>query len=261
VIASWANAAVGLRCVDAATGLPILEGLAALAWPAHDPRRVTRAVVGRNGLLSWHNLPGLGGWERTDAETEDPWASRPAIPYVLHVEDARRRYHPLRDVVTLPLDRGEAPEHGLFPTPAAAVPDGYAAVRARLEDETSLPAAWAVVDVVAGTGPGATTGRGVTGPDGQVLVLVPWPEPAPGLPPHQQSWPLQVSVRFGGLTPDPRDRSAPPSLAELLAQPAAALFTDRARTNPLTPDPIRAGRDAVLYGAENPDDLVFVRIP
>jgi hypothetical protein len=126
-----------------------------------------------------------------------------------------------------------------------------AEVRAQLFDPVTaggVPGAWALLAV---TPPGLPAALGVADARGQVVVFFPYPEPAafvPGSPPAAsvpltgQSWTVAVRASYAPA-------AAPPTIPDLcatLAQPAASLWADAARSHALTAATLSFGRPLVL---------------
>jgi hypothetical protein len=175
------------------------------------------------------------------------------------VRDPERRFLPFTFEADLPF-RGlfelpcESPPHSplagrvgalpVFSTAWRPIPAGATVARAQLVDAvTGKPAASALLEV---TVAGATF-RGLADARGNVVVVLPYPEPAgsigspPGgtaVPFTQQRWPVTVACSYGrvGSPPDP------PDLCHVLEQPPAALDV----AGPLE---LAYGRELVLRAA------------
>ena len=216
-------APLGMRFVDAATGATVAEGLE--VWAARGQVR-TRALANRTGAYSFARLapvPDLpAAAPDADAAALDRaddafWASPPVVDeFTFEFDDALGRYlpgsftidAPHAGLAWLPCQSPPAPDAlpaiPLYAAPARVPPSGFGVVRARLWDhDADLPAAWAVLEAAAPPAP--ATSRGVAGPDGDVVVLVPYPEPPvlggspPGgaqLPVSAQRWALELTMRY-----------------------------------------------------------------
>lgn len=234
----------GLRDFEAGTGDDEF-------WGSLPPTRRFRAVVidtlGRYSPFVFHvDVPKARGFVRPEcldalwpADAPSPPGSPPTIPpYVI-----------------------------LFSAPARPVPGGMTAVRATLRVAgTCAPAEHALLEV---RGAGRLLGRGIADARGEVMAIVAYPEPPlppppppppsgrppSGRPPRgndpvqqplsQQTWPLEISVRYRRAlpshpSPDPKVRLA--DLCDILGQPAATISP---------PSPPAAVSAATLeYGSE-----------
>jgi hypothetical protein len=250
------RAPLGLRFWDVAAGTPFLGSLDVavrdeLASGALGRRR--RALVGRSGVHAVLDLPDDG---RTAAALTS--GTVPDRRARVEVEDPARRYLPFSVGVGLPtwqlagtdctdgsfsapLGRPVAPAAfvPLFSAASRTLPPGRAVVRAHLRlagdaaGADGPPARWSLVTVSAEAGPVAC---GLSGDDGQVVVVLPWPELSAGTPGSggdlgsglaepvplgRQIWSLDVGVH---TDPVLAARLAPPDLCAVLDQPPAAVL-------------------------------------
>lgn len=229
---------LGIRFWDPVLDLQVRDGLQVTAWPATALRPVVRASRTGSDIYTFHRLPGLRA-----VENRLPGAAS-SRPFVVAVEDGRRRFLPLAFRVELPL-----PYRGLFieddpASPPASPPRGFqlvsaptrppasglAVVRGDLVDlATGAPAGHARVRVEVGGGPPRF---GLADAAGHFAVFLPQPtlaenlggSPAgsppegPGIPLSARRWNLKVSVLWQpeGIASLPG--TALPDLASVLAQ-------------------------------------------
>jgi len=183
---------VGLRFVDAATGLPVREDLRVTA----QVRRVEHELVRSRDGAAW----GLH---------LDPLP--PAAPVVVRVTDAARRFLPAIAEVGAGMTT-----HVLASAPARAVPPGYAEVRATVVQEgparEPLPGFRLTVTV------DGTPATGYADDRGDVLVCLSWPKSAPGVALRERTWKATVAV----AGPD-----VPPARGDAFALDLDATYTAR----------------------------------
>lgn len=248
------SAPLGARFCDAATGAPVPDGLSVWAEPVKGKGRWP-ATPGRDGLHVWHTLPGLERWACEDA---DFTTSRRA--WVLRVDDTKQRYLPVALQVEAPLRGLVSRRWGVekLPRPAvqlarsvAAPPlECYASIHTELWDRVSArPAAWALLSVRAGaTGGAAITAWGLADELGQVMVNLPWPEPAPGThqPLSEASWTVTLRVRYGRLSRNAR--GCPPTLDAIEAQPSGRIWRTQDAKSAFSSATLYWGRPLVLRG-------------
>jgi hypothetical protein len=242
---------VGLRFRDELTGAFVGGGLQVKAYAPDWPERFVTAEVTPSGNYYFPLLPGLARG-----------AATPARPFVIEVADVEGRYLPYRLEITTPcrrlggsaasppaspLEEGPLP---LFSAPSRTLPAGSATLRAELrEGESGAPAVWAILEVFYR---GALLGRGMADEKGRLATAFAWPEPenfAAGSQPAEtarpltkQHWDLDVRLFY-------RPEGAAPSQPDLnaaLAQPAAALWQDEARTAPFSAVRAHYGQEIVL---------------
>lgn len=259
---------VGLRFWDSVDtgwiddGLDVFVRPVGREWTVPMPNPGQRLCATRQGAWVGQSLAGLGSLEMGRGD-EAYWADVGAgREYDLDVMDTRDRFIPLRVRTRLPfrgwcspvcltspptLPLGAIP---LFSSPARPVPAGRAVVRMDLWDtDQDRPAAWAFLSVTAQTPTGPYTATGMAGANGSVAVIFAYPElpppSAPTSPPTQgmnlsdQSWPLEVEVRYGALA---GDGAAAPELCAVLAQPPTSVEN-------LNPPVLRATRELSLFSS------------
>lgn len=283
---TFRTALLGLRVADAHRG-EVVTGLRAWAWDARldelrrtrpasaraqEARLVREARAGMNGVLAWHELPFYGGWSAT-APDDAQWGAAYQREHTVVIVDPARRLHPvrlrqrvpLRDLVVWSWGADDArPVVRGYPTPVHPVPDGVAAVRARLWDVAlEAPAAWALLRV-------RTNGRahvGLSGEDGQVVVFVPLPRPRIGVALQDQTWPISVEVAYSRLTapaakldtvgvlPGATVRGDLPTLDAIEGQRSALVFSTWTSADthiPYVPPPLPADGDLFLASDPRP---------
>lgn len=258
---------LGVRLRDVATGSFVTDGLTADVYPRVEPERRTRAIVNRASVFVFNGLPGMSEVERGSGD-EPYWAAQvPRYPFVLDVQDLQRRFLPFTLNVLLPVRRLLTFGFGspltsplssplaaadrwlpIYSSPSRSLPDGMGAVRAEIVDSgTGQPAAWALLEAKA---PGQLIATGMTDAAGRVFLPLTYPKPivtlgspgSPSLPVTSQTWAIDFTVRYSRAVPPP----AAPDLAAALAQPAATVWQDVARTTPWTQATLRFGRELVL---------------
>lgn len=273
------TAVLGLRVADAHRGR-VVVGLRAWAWDArldkvHGRRAeacVHEASRGFDGVLAWHRLPpysGRGGWsEPHDADAFNPWTEEGRREHSVVVVDPTRHLQPVRLQIRVPHrdlvpwtwgDGDVRPSVRAYASPVHPIPDGFAAVRARLWDpDRGTPAAWALLVVQANGHPCA----GLAGEDGEVVVFVPLPRLRTDLAPSAQAWPLKVAVRYAhrdAATPAPpphTDLHADlPPLATIEQQPWGQIHATWAVgvSTPFIPPPLTV-RGELYFASETPPD-------
>jgi len=138
----------------------------------------------------------------------------------------------------------------LFSAPTRSPQGGMAVLRAELWDPLprggeGAPAAYALLEASLA---GRQTLRAVADAKGRVALVFPYPEPAGAggtVPPPaytSQEWEVRLRAFY-----TPRGEVPPlPDLPAVFEQPAARLWSDEARTQPLTKATLRFGRELVL---------------
>lgn len=253
---------LGIRFWDEAMRAPVQDGLRVTVTP--EGRRARTARRSASGTWWVSDLPGLLEVEQGDG-TDTWWAQpHPSVACHVHVEDPLGRYLPCEFDVDAPHRRAllepctpPAPRLGprlgvpLFATAARPVPSGRAVLRALLWDQTAdAPARGAIAEVRLGTAP-LLLGRGMSGDDGQVLVLFDWPPLRPQAGPGQrdaltsQSWTLELTVRYDGA-------ATAPDLCTRLGQDAATVID-------LDPDPLVLSFGEELVVRSAPQSVLLVR--
>jgi hypothetical protein len=273
---------LGVRFLDVATGAYVTGALSVEVYPKGEPERRTRAAVNRTSVFVCHDLPSLSQIERGEGDAAFWTAETPRYPFVLDVRDGDDRFLPFTLDVLLPARRllgiafnspvssplasqtsSSNESLPLFSSPARDIPDAMGALRAEIVDSgTGSPAAWALVEA---RGPGQPMATGLADIAGRVMVPLLYPKPvvtlgspgSPSLPVTAQTWTIDVTVRYSR----PQSIPAVPDLAAVLAQPAATVWGDVARTAPLTQGTLRFGRDLVLAsvtGAGTPSSTLLI---
>jgi hypothetical protein len=224
------RAPLGLQFTDAADGTPVADGLVVTAWPAGDPvaaRTASQSPI--STILGFGRLPGFASYEEVVTADPETLASPAAAgqAFEVRVSDPLGRYLPELIAVTAPSSNLITPD--LYSAPTRPVPSGFAAVTGEVSAATSVPAAWAVVQVAA-DGATCTT---LADQLGRFAAYFPYPEALPPLgvslpggAPGQLTWPLAVSVRYQPSAQDNLADAAPgdpPELTSLLAQAPAAI--------------------------------------
>lgn len=261
---------LGLRFWDAATGVPVGEGLVVTAYPSTAPWRRIPATTTRSANYVLHGLPGLRAAEN-GAGDEGFWTDPPAVrDFMIEVVDLLRRFHPCTFVVTAPhrglfsLRCGPAgspppvlPSFGfgsppdpptgvpLFSAPGRPAPPGMAVLRAELMDAEGSPAAWALIEA---TPAGQAPRYGVADALGRVALIFPYPEPddlATALPPDSppsspvsarkalpnQTWTVDLRAFFAPTAA----RAEIPDICQILNQVTTGPLTLLAELSPATP--------------------------
>lgn len=261
---------LGIRFWDDAIHAAV-DRLQVEVYPAGDPQRRAAARANRIGTFVLPRLPGARdlAFEFGSGDAEF-WNAVVSRPYVIEVSDPLGEYQPFLFEQRLPA-RGHAvpaclpvtsPPSDvvpLFPTVSRRVPAGMAVVRAALRVPVRgsggaieyAPAAWAVVEVQAGT---AAPVHGLADREGRAAVILPYPEPAatparPSSPPYtsgaslrDQQWPLRLAVFYEPLSPVP----LVPDLCRTLQQAPAFAWADAAATQPLGEQVLRYGQELIV---------------
>ena len=273
---------LGVRFLDGATGAYVTGALSVEVYPKGESDRRTRAIVTRTSVFVFRDLPSLSQIERGEGDAAFWAAETPRYPFVLDVRDGDDRFLPFTLDVLLPARRllgirfnspilsplasqtsSSSESLPVFSSPARAVPDAMGVLRAEIVDSgTGGPAAWALVEA---KGPGQPIATGLADGGGRVMLPLPYPKPvvtlgspgSPSLPVTAQTWPIDFTVRYSRGVSIP----AVPDLAAVLAQPAATVWGDVARTTPLTQGTLRFGRELVLAsvtGSGTPSSTLLI---
>ena len=244
----------------------------------------TMAAATRSGVFAVHGLDRLRAFE-SGSQGLDSWiVPSPPRPHLIDVRDGAGRFVPFALHILLPV-RGLAtppcvdalwpievasplatsPASAavpmyvpIFSTPARDTPAGRATVRARiLTDRASEDAAaYAVIEL---RHAGALLARGIADARGDVVAMFAYPEPpdppptspgggsTPPVPLVNQSWPIEVAVRYRADLPSypVGAADAVPDLCDVLQQPIIAVFTS-SPIAPLTEATLRYGETLVL---------------
>jgi hypothetical protein len=261
--------ALGLRFLDVATSAFVTADLTARAWPVGDPWQTIDGLTTPSGIIAFHGLPGLRGFENSRAE--DPWDPEPAArTYQIEVTDTLGRYLPCRFVVHAPTkglalfaESGSPPWIGsgavpLFSAPARPVPGALAVVRAELRDPAARAAAWALVEAAYSSRGLPRIAYGLADDVGRVVLIFPYPEgqrqPLGGSPPGngglaQQSWILDLSFFYeptSGSEGSPPNDSEPEQAADYALRLAQPEVFASLHDSPLT----FLGRQTLSFGQE-----------
>jgi hypothetical protein len=262
-------APIGLRFRDAATGLPVGEGLRVTVTSLRNPSRHATLAVNGSGVFYAHRFPGFS--DRILAETDD-WSAL-AQPCLVEVEDPAGRFLPLRVALDLPVrglidwpfwdalpqeplahwrDNASPPQImpqalPLFSAPGRLAPAPLAEIRCQLIGDDGAPAAWALLSAAHG---GVVRSLGAADADGRVVLFFPYPErPRPSLassPPAITDF--RWSIELAGYW-DHLDPAVPPELAALLGQldhPRTLFASTVSPPDPLPPQLLSFGRPLVL---------------
>lgn len=211
-------ACAAVRCVDAATDLPVRDGLSCELRRTTNGDLLARSVATPSGLHHW---PTLG----------PRWQCAPSRPDAVgHAElwivDLLDRFLPLRS--TWSLSSADITEITLSSAPARPTPAGAATLHAWLADASGKAAAWARV-VATGEG-----GRQVTGMSdglGRLTLHLPFPRPdrraaasvaSPAVPSATVSASVGLTFQHGEAVAAETAGRGAPRLDLWLSQPASA---------------------------------------
>lgn len=271
-------APLGLGLWDPTLGRLVADGIHVGVHRLAGSRTFDRvpAIANRSGIFVPHDLFGGAVFD----EHWHPATASPADHLLVTVRDTLERYLPVALHLDPPREHGFAvppcltnlepialsaasppppsPYVPLFASPSRPVPAGMTAVRAVLKDVvTGAAAAYAVLEVRAD---GQLIARGVADDRGEVAAVFAYPEvsaPPPWSPPGaptprlrlvDQSWPIDVKVRYRRnlprVRPDPA-QPAVPDLCDVLQQPAVTAVT-ASPPAPLGELVLRYGEELVL---------------
>jgi hypothetical protein len=259
------TALLGVRFWDRVTGRVVADGL-----EVNETTSGTQLLPSRSGVFALHDLPGLRA-SAFGSGDDAFWSSPPAVSTIgFAVVDTTRQFLPFAFSTDVPFRGLFAEDCGLnasppdalvggvplFSAPSRVAPSGIAAVRADLWDvDAETPAAWAVLEVSAGTGP---LYRGIADANGRTVVLLPYPEPpwhGSSPPPgshslSEQTWPLTIGVRYAPSQASPPlpapSPDAVPDLCTVLTQPAGTLLAADSPSAALGSQLLAFGRELVL---------------
>ncbi len=266
---------LGMRFRDEATGMIISDGLHVTAYPAHNPALRIPAIGNGAGTFTLRNVPGLHAFEHGTGDATF-WNALPTTQkrFFIEVVDSKQRFLAFRFHVDLPL-RGLyswtctgslSPSFStavpLYSTSTRPVPEGMAVIRAQLWD--SLLQTYAVGAVLEAQIAGRPPMRGFADTNGWVTLIFPYPEPldfpldspsgaiptGTSLPLTQQAWFIPLQVAYAQRRP----QEAVPSFLDLctvLTQPAAQLWADSARTQPLIGATLKFGQDLIVRSTDS----------
>jgi hypothetical protein len=258
-------ASVGVRFWDAVTQFYVGVGLRVTAYHPADPTRRYAAEVTPSNTFYFRKLPFLGAWE---FEEHDLPASPPPRQYslILDVEDTRGRYQPFTCAINVPVSgyanlacagspstivsTGSIP---LFSAPSRqiALPVARVYTRlARINGNTIIPVAWALVEILYG---GVVLARGLTDNAGSLALLFPYPEfntvstlgsppPVGGTALPAQQWGLELRAFHNSVTPTP----AVPDLCTVLVGGTPLLLWRENLVEPLGSVTLEYGIESVV---------------
>lgn len=160
-------AAIGLRFIDAYSGMPVADGLHCRLYRRRDKRELGDGVATPSGVVHWPDLA-----EHWHDALPAPASSRAEVL----VEDLLERFLPVR------LPWPPAPDHPgtalatvtLASAPQRSAPSGAATVHAMLATEPGMPAAWARVIA---TDAQANVTAGMSDAAGRLTLHLPFPRP------------------------------------------------------------------------------------
>jgi hypothetical protein len=275
---------LGVAFWDTTARRRVADGLLVRVFPLTAERVLPPVAVRLSGAGVFHasGLPGLEAFEGGEGDRQF-WENLPPSRWFrLEMDDPYGRYLPIRTTLRIPRARGlavpeceaellppgapaasppRATHLPLFDAPGRTVPTGMASLRATLVDgATGESARSAVLEV---REDGRFLGRGISDASGQVVVIFTYPQPAlppipasppssppgpplPARPLEEQSWELDIRVRYDGALVHETPPDSPTPRAELcgvLLQPDAAL---EAAGSP----PVAVTRATLLYGEE-----------
>lgn len=264
---------LGVRFVDDFTGSAVASGLEVSTWPEEAPTQ--RVVMHPAGAATYaaHRLPGFREFEAGSGDQDfwDRWRAEPPRRFVVEARDPSGRFLPVQVRVDVPAFGVARPTCSLLPpnrrqvvplfsAATRTVSPTAAVVHADLYDRSARrPAAWAIAEA---RFDGRVIARGMADRKGHLILLFPYPEPQalwtsppavptsppspPRLPLAQQSWPIEIALRYE------RTASIPdvPDLCGALAQPLVQLLGDAGSpSQPLTEITLHYGERAVLRTA------------
>jgi hypothetical protein len=230
----------GVSFWDVDLGRRVTDGLEVTLIPDGQPFTRVPAFRNTSGVYVAQNLPGLRSFEFGDeGGFESPASPRDVHGFRVEVVDLTGRFHDVSFEAGLPVDSlfeamcgsPPSPPGGiydvvpLFSLPSRPVPAGFAAVRSQLVNVDGSPAHLAALEIVAFGG--AEPVRGYADVRGEVLTLVPYPEPSgsTGSPPFvpggkltDQHWQIEVGASVPGAPPD---ATLPDICSFALQQPAS----------------------------------------
>lgn len=257
-----------LRFVDAVTGQSVADGLSVIARVGD--REIT-AIPSSRGVHLFHQLPGLSAASFWDGE-----AKPEPLKYEFNIEvrDTSRRFFPTTFKTRFP-DWPEATpicpgvatlgqKVPLFSAPWRSQRTDLALIRGTLRvRSTGLPAAWALLRVYRAADTSATAiplVEGVAGPDGDFMLMFPWPKPAPHAMhgPKGPRWEVRIKAWYD--LPDPQiptdelpdGEQRLPTLCSILKQHSAALLAASNSNAELPVQEIVPGQTLILRTSETP---------
>lgn len=278
---------LGLALHDVITDARVVTGLRVDARPVGGGR-VTPAFQTRSGAYGFRGLEGVRAVEFPEAADREQ-ASPPLGDEVLvSVLDTQSRFVatvlrvpvPTQGLVTqsalLPEDSPPADELPvyLFSSPSRELPAQFALVRAQLaEAATGEPARFSRLEVV--VNPASADRRryvGVADATGAVVVPVPYPRfvtggdtsgspPAGsvGQPPVQQTWPVEIRVRYEPDVLEHHPGLVAPTLNSVLIQGEAPLWAGvGSPPQPVLQAELRFGVDLIVRTAGEEESRLLI---
>ena len=251
---------LGLRLLDDATGTTVADDLDVRVLPL-DGSRALGVFRTPSGIFAAGGARALREWETREIVEQPPDAPRKpaAVPVRIEVRDRSGRFHSFAITrLELPHELHSVP---LFSTAARSAPLGMAAVRASLRLADGGPAAYHGLEV---TPPGATDPvRGIADRRGEIVVLLPYPQPTTGSPPSGRKQPLTSAtwtldlraLRPRATAVDPEPGSLPDVQTFLEQSPATLRKGSSPTSNELTEATLEYGRELVLRPTPKKSEL------
>ena len=222
------QAAFGLRFVDAGSGRPLMSTPPRVRL-VHG-RQVVEAKPNGGGAMVAHLLPGPR--DRTRILVTDPAGRFLAFSFAATAPSAKGWMLPACVA---------GPFLPLMLSPTASLSGTEATLRVTLLEAAQRPARCAVLSLFEGT---QLLTQSFADENGRILLVLPWPEPKPGVL-AGQSWTRRLELRWraGFAAEQPRDPTEPrmllPDLCNTLSQPVAQLRM--ADGTPITETTLRHG--------------------
>lgn len=246
---------LGVRCIDAATGAVVGDGLEVTAWQigGHGPLFAALRAAS-SGVYGLRSLPGLEAYVRDERPLTDFCADADAPPtYYLAIEDRQRRFLPQLHRLCLP--RAALIVLPLYSNPARALGPTVGVLRGQAVQKTAgdpTPAPYAILTARFGNnGPVYET---VSDERGAFALFVPYPKP--GTPAGQWTVTVRVRSNVASLTSLPGipipSLAALPDFAVIMAQAIRQIFdtsSDATSVNAITRTLV-AGVDLVVASNE-----------
>ncbi len=245
---------LGVRCIDAATGAVVADGLEVTAWQIGGRGPLFAALrAASSGVYGFRSLPGLEAYVRDERPLTDYCADADAPPtYYLAIEDRQRRFLPQLHRLCLP--KAALTVLPLYSNPARALGRAVGALRGQVVqkgDSDPAPAPYAIVTARFGTGPVYET---VSDERGAFALFVPYPRP--NTPPGQWTVTVRARSNVASLTPLPGilipSLAALPDFAVVMGQANRQIFdtmSDATSVNSITRT-LAAGVDLVVASNE-----------
>jgi hypothetical protein len=251
---------IGAKFFDAVEQAIVSEGLVVSMWRLNGSTKRQQAIVNHTGVFVVRGLRCLHEAE-TGKGDKDYWDHVLAKSYGLEITDPRGRFLPYWFEADAPtrgfvgLTCGSPPpdrEAGLplYSAPSRLVASHYAIVRADLWDvQHNCPAAWAHAEL---TTNGTSLCEGLSDRNGKLGMFFSYPEAAdqfPGSPlrtgisPRNQSWDVQLTIRYRFKDPIP---DIPSLCGDVLMQPQVQVWEQRAPNVELPTATLRVGQELIL---------------